>query len=616
MPKTENEKFKNSKLSESFTCPKNTSKTLDNSVPKMAKSHESIEAVDNVNENKNKLPEFRDEGKNLTSKHSWSDLLEDDASSKDNTSNEIKDKECETKNSFEENARAHHDSGVVSPHIDIHSNNQIQLPIDQTLKLKQNKCVPSKFEVETDNKAGRGEMESPVKVTNDEERSEIDGGLGSSVCGEDIANSANLADSAAANPFVPAHSTNLPITSHDDTNNEMIKTQTKNQRQATGGSDSGQGSEADDGIRMAYHFYMPNHLCGKLIGKKGETVKQFKNETKCSIQLHEQNDSFQGRFRDNRRYRIREKEQKSEMDPFQLQICIIEGTRNGIDRCLELVREKFPLQQHQELTLEQVNLPQTTSSSSGSLILSTQIDSNGNDDTLLPNAQQIQNKNDSNITAPTQLGLDQGAMHEVYISAIVSGGHAFLQQPNHPTYFALSRLEACMYNVYTRLAVPDVPREVLEPGLVCVTNWSQQWYRVQVVNYDASSDNCYVRFVDYGGYYTFAPSDLKQIRTDFLTLPFQALEVYLGNVIPPDQKDWPVESAVVLEELVTNQIISGRMLGVTEDYIPIVHLYGWVNVDSQDTVNNSQQNQQPRLLNRELVDRGVAVWTEHITAST
>jgi hypothetical protein len=48
----------------------------------MAKSHESIEAVDNVNENKNKLPEFRDEGKNLTSKHSWSDLLEDDASSK------------------------------------------------------------------------------------------------------------------------------------------------------------------------------------------------------------------------------------------------------------------------------------------------------------------------------------------------------------------------------------------------------------------------------------------------------------------------------------------------------------------------------------------------------
>ena len=44
---------------------------------------------------------------------------------------------------------------------------------------------------------------------------------------------------------------------------EITSTQMKSQRQATGGSDSGQGSEADDGIRMAYHFYIPNHLCGK-----------------------------------------------------------------------------------------------------------------------------------------------------------------------------------------------------------------------------------------------------------------------------------------------------------------------------------------------------------------
>ena len=58
------------------------------------------------------------------------------------------------------------------------------------------------------------------------------------------------------------------------------------------------------------------------------------------------------------------------------------------------------------------------------------------------------------------------------------------------------------------------------------------------------------------------------------------------------------------------------MLGVTKDYIPVVHLYGWVNVNNQDPSGNSQQNQQPRLLNRELVDRGVALWTEHMNAST
>ena len=47
------------------------------------------------------------------------------------------------------------------------------------------------------------------------------------------------------------------------------------------------------------------------------------------------------------RYRNRDKDQYPDTDPFELQICMIEGTRNGIDRCLELIREKFPLQQYQ-----------------------------------------------------------------------------------------------------------------------------------------------------------------------------------------------------------------------------------------------------------------------------
>ena len=67
-----------------------------------------------------------------------------------------------------------------------------------------------------------------------------------------------------------------------------------------------------------------------------------------------------------------------------------------------------------------------------------------------------------------------------YLKVFTSKLYCSFQQPNHPTYFALSRLESCMYNVYTRLAVPDVPRQELEPGLVCAANWSQQWYRGQV----------------------------------------------------------------------------------------------------------------------------------------
>jgi len=603
----------------------NTSEYPDSESEKLKKSDSKMSAplsfsakvTESVQETKKYFPEARDKTQIKSGKHSWSELMEDEDKSQVEISAQMEENIVinDTTQPLKEDIRAHHDSGIVSPQNDINSSPQLQLPTELCSSIKENEALSSNDAgLEIESKCNAGIEKNPIRIKNDEERLDVDGGLGSSVCGEELINAASLANGTVPNQHGAANCDQVPITSNEPTNNELIKTQMKTQRQATGGSDSGQGSEADDGVRMAYHFYIPNHLCGKLIGRSGDTVKLFKNETKCSIQLHERNDSLQGRYKNNQRYRNRDKKQHSEIEPFELQVCMIEGTRNGIDRCLELVREKFPLNQHQDLTLEQINLPHT-SSSSGSIILSTQIDSNGNIDDPILNAQQENDINNSSITTPTQLGLDQGAMHEVYVSAIVSGGHVFLQQPNHPTYFALSRLETCMCNVYTRLAVPDVPKEVLEPGLVCVAKWNQQWYRVQVVNYDPSSDNCNVRFLDYGGYYTFTTSDLKQIRSDFLALPFQALEVYLGNVIPPDQKDWPVESALVLEELVSNQIISGRMLGVTEEFIPIVHLYGWVSVDSQDTSDN-QQNQQPRLLNRELVDRGVALWTEHMIAPT
>jgi len=41
------------------------------------------------------------------------------------------------------------------------------------------------------------------------------------------------------------------------------------------------------------------------------------------------------------------------------------------------------------------------------------------------------------------------------------------------------------------------------------------------VSYDAVSDLCDVKYVDYGGYSTIEAKELRKIRTDFLSLPFQ-----------------------------------------------------------------------------------------------
>ena len=40
-------------------------------------------------------------------------------------------------------------------------------------------------------------------------------------------------------------------------------------------------------------------------------------------------------------------------------------------------------------------------------------------------------------------------------------GHVFLQQPYHPTYFALERLDQCMTNTYSQVNCPNIPQPVL-----------------------------------------------------------------------------------------------------------------------------------------------------------
>lgn len=68
--------------------------------------------------------------------------------------------------------------------------------------------------------------------------------------------------------------------------------------------------------------------------------------------------------------------------------------------------------------------------------------------------------------------------------------------------------------------------------VVCVAPSHSSWYRVQIITIDKENDTSFVKFLDYGGYLTVENSVLRQIRGDFLLLPFQAVECSLANVVP------------------------------------------------------------------------------------
>ena len=45
-----------------------------------------------------------------------------------------------------------------------------------------------------------------------------------------------------------------------------------------------------------------------------------------------------------------------------------------------------------------------------------------------------------------------------------------------------------------------------------------------------------IKFLDYGGYLYVPANSLRALRQDFMVIPFQAVEVYLDNVVPSDSK--------------------------------------------------------------------------------
>uniref|UniRef100_T1J2M7 Tudor domain-containing protein n=1 Tax=Strigamia maritima TaxID=126957 RepID=T1J2M7_STRMM len=312
-------------------------------------------------------------------------------------------------------------------------------------------------------------------------------------------------------------------------------------------SDSGKGGSdinmpAVKPHPVVYEFELPQDLCGLLIGQQGSTIKFIKNKTQANIYLKRHH------------YNSR------------LKLCTITGNQSEVDAALVMIRTKFPLTKYPIVTLHQVN-PQ------------------------LPACDTF------SLPETMQLILPEGIMCDVYLSSLVSANHFFVQQTVHPTYPALSTLTAKMTKCYSKAGTPSVPGSVL-PSAICAAPVLGGWYRAQVTHV-FNERECGVKYLDYGGYAKVPTASLKQIRGDFLTIPFQASECFLANVKPiNDEAGWTIEAHQVFEELAQGQILQAQVVGYSETGVPFVYLY-------------SRQGVLTHFINRELVSRGVAMWYDH-----
>jgi len=268
-------------------------------------------------------------------------------------------------------------------------------------------------------------------------------------------------------------------------------------------------------VLMSYHFHIPEYLCGKMIGNNGGFINNLMSSASCNVLIEDEKD------------KIIEKSTETGVE-VEFKRCSVEGTRSNIDKCLDMIKEKFV--HHPELTLHQINKPEPASITENSITL-----------TLTTNVTQ-----------------------DVYISSIVSSSHVFLHLPSHSSYPSLERLNVFLSEIYNNYSTPQLLRPIL-PDTIAVARNNDAWYRCLVVSYDKVEDCCQIKYVDYGIYDSVKAEDLRQIRTDFLNMPFQAVECYLANV----------DSNVALpklETLIAGHSLQAKSIGYSGDGTPLVLL--------------------------------------------
>ncbi|KAL6034309.1 hypothetical protein STEG23_003619, partial [Scotinomys teguina] len=269
---------------------------------------------------------------------------------------------------------------------------------------------------------------------------------------------------------------------------------------------------------IIWEIEVPKHLVGRLIGKQGRYVSFLKQTSGAKIYIstlpYTQN----------------------------IQICHIEGSQHHVDKALNLIGKKF-----KELNLTNIYAPPLPSLALPSLPMT------------------------------SWLMLPDGITVEVIVVNQVNAGHLFVQQHTHPTFHALRSLDQQMYLCYSQPGIPTLPTPV-EITVICAAPGADgAWWRAQVVASYEETNEVEIRYVDYGGYKRVNVDVLRQIRSDFVTLPFQGAEVLLDSVVPlSDDEHFSAEADAAMSEMTGNTALLAQVTSYSTNGLPLIQLWSVV----------------------------------------
>uniref|UniRef100_A0A1B0D8U1 Uncharacterized protein n=1 Tax=Phlebotomus papatasi TaxID=29031 RepID=A0A1B0D8U1_PHLPP len=263
---------------------------------------------------------------------------------------------------------------------------------------------------------------------------------------------------------------------------------------------------------------VPQSACGKIIGRCGEALQEItrKSQAKVSVESGDRGDGSR-------------------------RIVLITGTQAQVNTAKLLIEEKVQedaearrlMEETQAKREPRLNHRGGSSNSSNSSLSPKEV--------IPPKAEKLRSTN------------SDGQM-EVYVSAISSPGKFWVQMIG-PQCAELDHLVTTMTDYYDQKANQELHR-IREPYLgqivAAVFKWDSKWYRAEVVAILPNEFNdgkvvLDIYFLDYGDSAYVETSEVYQLRPDFLTLRFQAIECFLANVKPASIDNSPQWNARAIE---------------------------------------------------------------------
>lgn len=274
-------------------------------------------------------------------------------------------------------------------------------------------------------------------------------------------------------------------------------------------------------------IFVPQSVCGKIMGRCGEAMQEI-----CRISLAKVAvDSGSGRS-------------GGAMDKRRI---LLTGNQQQVNIARKLIEEKIEEDEDLRRAVEEVEHSREPRRSPSNSINSSMYSSQTSLSSHLPPREKL------------LASRNEDKPMEIYVSAIASPSKFWVQIIG-PQSKKLDDMVQSMTEYYSEpenKARHQIGEPYLGQIVAAVFKYDGKWYRAEIVGilpnqYNPNDVVLDLYFVDYGDSEYVSPHEVFELRTDFLTLRFQAVECFLAGVkstMLNDPDTWDPPSIQKFEEL-------------------------------------------------------------------